>query len=71
MIGSWAYIVPVGRMGGPGCPCCWVFVNKCFGSQRGKWCLVEIEISVDFLVGRRVGILSGEAKHIEREFNLR
>ena len=64
MIGSWAYVVPIGCVGGPGRTCCWVVVNECFGPERGKWCLVKIEISVDFLVGALVGISSGEAKHI-------
>ena len=62
--GSWADIEAVGRVGGPGCARCWVVVHECFGSQRGKWCLVEIEISVDFLVGGLVGISSGEAQQI-------
>jgi hypothetical protein len=51
VIGSWAYVVPIGCVGGPGCTCCWVVVNECFGPERGKWCLVKIETSVDFLVG--------------------
>ncbi len=37
--------------GGPGCMCCWVVVNECFGPEWGKWYLVEIETAVDFLVG--------------------
>ena len=51
MIGSWAYIVPISRVGDPGCMCCWVVVNECFGPEWGKWYLVEIETAVDFLVG--------------------
>ena len=51
VVGSWAYALPIGCEEGPICTCFWVVINKCFGPKQGKWCLVKIEIAVDFLVG--------------------